>query len=186
MLNLKKKLVITGVMAILALGMLTACTKTNESVNDGNISAEGEDLPEAENSNSGDTENAESADVQNTGAEDGAGEASSGETELMGMIEEVPEDSDDSFIIAKLVTEEVNGVDLIGTDENDTKITVVYSDETNFIKQTIQSGSEEVEEKEGSAADLKENCTVEMKGSYYEGAENVFFATDVKIVEVVS
>ena len=42
-----------------------------------------------------------------------------------------------------------------------------------------------VEETEGSAADLKKDFTVEMKGSYSDEEQNVFFATDVKIVEVV-
>ena len=37
--------------------------------------------------------------------------------------------------------------------------------------------------KEGSAADLQEGFTVEARGSY--GGDNVFFATDVKIVEVI-
>ena len=164
---------------MLALGVLTACTKTDESVDNENVSTEGEDLLETEGTRDGD---AEDTDVQDTGAKDSAGEASSEETELMGMIEEVPEDSDDSFIIAKLVTEQVNGMDLIGTDEEDTRVTVVYNDDTKFIKRTVQSGGEDAEEREGTAADLKENCTVEMKGSYYE--ENVFFAAEVEIVEV--
>ncbi|MEY8524823.1 hypothetical protein AALA90_17595 [Lachnospiraceae bacterium 38-10] len=179
-----RKLTITGIMAILALGVLTACTKTTENVNDGNISAEGEELPDTENTVGGNAENAEDEEGEDIGANDDAGDASSGETELMGMIENVPPDSDDTFIIAKLVVEEVDGMDLVSTDENDTKVTVVYSDETTFIKRTVQSGSENAEEKEGSAADLKENFTVEMKGSY--SGENIFFATEVKIVEVVS
>ena len=185
-----RKLTITGIMAILALGVLTACTKTTENVNDGNISAEGEDLPDTENTEGGNAENAEDEEDEedeegeDIGANDDAGDASSGETELMGMIENVPPDSDDTFIIAKLVVEEVDGMDLVSTDENDTKVTVVYSDETTFIKRTVQSGGENAEEKEGSTADLKENFTVEMKGSY--DGENIFFATEVKIVEVVS
>ena len=179
-----RKLTITGIMAILALGVLTACTKTTENVSEGNISAEGEDLPDTENTEGGNPENAEDEEGEDIRANDDAGDASSGETELMGMIENVPPDSDDTFIIAKLVVEEVDGMDLVSTDENDTKVTVVYSDETTFIKRTVQSGGENAEEKEGSAADLKENFTVEMKGSY--GGENMFFATEVKIVEVVS
>ncbi len=179
-----RKLTITGIMAILALGVLTACTKTTENVSEGNISAEGEDLPDTENTEGGNAENVEDEEGEDIRANDDAGDASSGETELMGMIENVPPDSDDTFIIAKLVVEEVDGMDLVSTDENDTKVTVVYSDETTFIKRTVQSGGENAEEKEGSAADLKENFTVEMKGSY--GGENMFFATEVKIVEVVS
>lgn len=184
-----KKIIITGVMTVLALGALTACMKTEESSNNGESSAMAEDMPQAEGSeeaNSEETEEAKAADAQGADAEAGTGEASSGETELMGMIEEIPKDSDDSFIIAKLVTEEVNGLDLVGTDPDDTKITVVHSMDTKFTKQTLKSGGEDVKEEEGSAADLKENFTVEMKGSYSEEEENVFFATEVKIVEVIS
>ena len=110
---------------MLALGVLTACTKTTENANDGNISAEGEDLPDTENTEGGNAENAEDEEGEGIGANDDAGDASSGETELMGMIENVPPDSDDTFIIAKLVVEEVDGMDLVSTDENDTKVTVV-------------------------------------------------------------
>lgn len=186
-----KKIVITGVMASLALGALTACTKTAESSNDGESSAMAEEMPqdggagEAKASDAQDAGTKDDKDAQSAGAEAGTGEASSGETELMGVIEEIPEDSDDSFIIAKLVTEELNGLDLVGTDPDDTKITVVYSMDTKFTKQTIKNGGEDVKEAEGSAADLKKEFTVEMKGSYHEGEENVFFATDVTIVEVV-
>ncbi len=71
----------------------------------------------------------------------------------------------------------------MGTDPDGTKITIVYSDETNFVKRTVQDGGDSTEEKEGSAADLQEGFTVEARGSY--GGDNVFFATDVKIVEVI-
>lgn len=196
-----EKIIITGVMTVLALGALTACMKTEESSNNGESSAMAEEMPQAEDAEeakSGETEEAKAADAQGAdtkngkdaqekdGGKAGTGEASSGETELMGMIEEIPKDSDDSFIIAKLVTEEVNGLYLVGTDPDDTKITVVYSMDTKFTKQTLKSGGEDVKEEEGSAADLKENFTVEMKGSYSEEEENVFFATEVKIVEVIS
>lgn len=186
-----KKIAITGVMASLALGALTACTKTAESSNDGESSAMAEEMPQdggAEEAKAADAQDADTKDdrdAQGAGAEAGTGEASSGETELMGVIEEIPEDSDDSFIIAKLVTEEVNGLDLVGTDPDDTKITVVYSMDTKFTKQTIKNGGEDVKEAEGSAADLKVDFTVDMKGNYSEEEENVFFATDVTIVEVV-
>lgn len=186
-----KKIIITGVMASLALGALTACTKTAESSNGGESSAMAEEMPkdggagEAKASDAQDADTKDDKDAQGAGAEAGTGEASSGETELMGVIEEIPEDSDDSFIIAKLVTEEVNGLDLVGTDPDDTKITVVYSMDTKFTKQTIKNGGEDVKEAEGSAADLKVDFTVDMKGNYSEEEENVFFATDVTIVEVV-
>ena len=169
-----KKLIITGIAAVTALGVLTACTKMEESSENGESAAAEEGIPPAEG--------AEDKDAQtDSGTDEGD---VSGEAELMGLIEEVPEDSDDSFIIAKLVTEQIDGVDFIGTDPDDTKITVVYSIDTKFTKRTIKNGGEDVKEEEGSAADLKENFTVEMKGSYYE--ENVFFAADVEIVEVVT
>ena len=167
-----KKLIITGIAAVTALGVLTACTKMEESSDNGESAAAEEEIPPAEGAE----------DKEAPAAED-EGDVS-GEAELMGLIEEVPEDSDDSFIIAKLVTEQIDGVDFIGTDPDDTKITVVYSIDTKFTKRTIKNGGEDVKEEEGSAADLKENFTVEMKGSYYE--ENVFFAADVEIVEVVT
>lgn len=169
-----KKLIITGIAAVTALGVLTACTKTVESSNNGESAVAEEETPAAED---------ETAQDAKTDSGTGEGDVS-GETELMGMIEEIPEDSDDSFIIAKLVTEQMDGVDIISTDADDTKITVVYSIDTKFTKRTIKNGGEDVKEEEGSAADLKENFTVEMKGSYYK--EDVFFVTDVKIVEVVS
>lgn len=179
-----KKVIITCVMVTLALAALTACTKKTESLKDAEASESEEDLPQ-DGGKDDETAETEGADGRDAGTEDGSDAAASEETELMGMIENVPEDSDDSFIVAKLVTEEVNGMDLVGVDPDDTKITVVYSDETKFIKQTIRKGGEDVEEKEGSAADLKENFTAEMKGSYSGEEKNVFFATDVKIVEVI-
>lgn len=183
--NLKKKLVITGIAAALALGVLTACTKTTENSGTGEASAAEEELPQDDGAEDKEVEASEADNTAagDAGADGAAGSAPSGETELMGLIESIPEDSDDSFIVAKLVTQEVNGVDLLGTDPDDTKVTVVYSTDTKFVKQTIKNGGEDTEEREGSAADLSENFTVEMKGSYHE--ENVFFATEIRIVEVI-
>lgn len=179
--NLMKKLVIAGIAATLALGVLTACTKTTENIGTGGASAAEEELSRDDGA---EDKEVEASEADNTAVGDtGAGGAPSGETELMGLIESIPEDSDDSFIVAKLVTQEVNGVDLLGTDPDDTKVTVVYSTDTKFVKQTIKNGGEDTEEREGSAADLSENFTVEMKGSYHE--ENVFFATEIRVVEVI-
>lgn len=160
--NIKKKLIIAGTVAVTALGALTACTKITEKT-ESEESVVAEDLPQSEG-----------GEVISLGEE----------TQLNGMIERIPPDSDDSFIITKLVTEQINGVDIIGTDPDDTKITVVYSDDTVFVKQTIRDSGENVEETEGSVSDLREGFTVEMKGTYYN--ETVFFVTDVKIVEVIS
>lgn len=183
--SIKKKLIIAVLAAVTVLGALTACTKVTEKTEDGENTREelsqeddagGDVIPEVEDKDT-DTKDAASGD---------SGEAAvpGEETQLNGMVEKIPPDSDDSFIIAKLVTEQINGVDIIGTDPDDTKITVVYSDDTVFVKQTIRDGGENVEETEGSVSDLREGFTVEMKGTYYK--ETVFFVTDVKIVEVIS
>lgn len=188
--SITKKWIIAGAAAVTMLGVLTACTKTVEKTDDTEIaeelpqaeSADGREMPQPEDADGSRAQTAGSA--QNT--EDSGGAADAGEeTELDGRIEEVPEDSDDSFIITKLVTEEIDGVSLISDDPDGTKITVVYSMDTRFVKHTVRDGGENVEETEGSAADLKKDFTVEMKGSYSDEEQNVFFATDVKIVEVV-
>lgn len=190
--SITKKWIIAGAAAATMLGVLTACTKTVEKTDDTEIaeelpqaeSADGREMPQPEDADGSGAQTAGSGSAQNT--EDSGGAADAGEeTELDGRIEEVPEDSDDSFIITKLVTEEIDGVSLISDDPDGTKITVVYSMDTRFVKHTVRDGGENVEETEGSAADLKKDFTVEMKGSYSDEEQNVFFATDVKIVEVV-
>lgn len=179
--SITKKWIIAGAAAVTMLGVLTACTKTVEKTDDTEVA---EELPQPESADGSEAQTAGSGSAQNT--EDSGGAADAGEeTELDGRIEEVPEDSDDSFIITKLVTEEIDGVSLISDDPDGTKITVVYSMDTRFVKHTVRDGGENVEETEGSAADLKKDFTVEMKGSYSDEEQNVFFATDVKIVEVV-
>ena len=176
--NITKKWIIITVAAVTAFGVLTACTKTTEKKDD---TEEAEDVAQSEDTDSEGAQTAEDTDMQEAGPESGSENADSGEaTELNGLIAEVP---DDSFIIEKLVVEQENGVDIMGTDPDGTKITIVYSDETNFVKRTVQDGGDSTEEKEGSAADLQEGFTVEARGSY--GGDNVFFATDVKIVEVI-
>lgn len=188
---IKKKLTIAGVAVVTVLTLLTACTGNTEKSESGEEVEEELSKPESTGSEetagdagSKEVPETEDADAQNADSKGSNTEGSVGEeTEVNGMIEKAPEDGDNSFVIAKLVTEQINGVDIIGTDENDTKITVVYSDDTVFVKQTVRGSGENAEETEGSAADLKEGFTVEMKGSY--DSENVFLATDVKIVEVI-
>lgn len=190
--SITKKWIIAGAAAVIALGVLTACTKTVEKTEDAEAAEElpqpestgGQETPQPKDADGSEVQTAEGGSAQNTGDSGGAAVAGE-ETELNGRIEEVPEDSDDSFIITRLVTEEVNGVSLISDDPDGTKITVVYSMDTRFVKSTIRDGGENVEETEGSAADLKKDFTVEMKGSYSDEEQNVFFATDVKIVEVI-
>lgn len=182
MCGIKKKLIIAGTVVMTALGVLTGCTKITEKPDDGEIA--GEELPQSEGTEDEEIPEVKDADTQETVSEGSGEEISSGEeTRLNGIIEKIPKDSDDSFIIAKLVTEQIEGVDIIGTDPDDTKITAVYNTDTVFVKQTIRDGGENVEETEGSASDLKEGFTVEMKGTYYN--ENVFFVAEVKIVEVI-
>lgn len=153
--NTTKRWIIAGVAVVTALGVLTACTKVTEKKED---AEETEELPPAD-------------------------ETPAGETELEGRIEEIPEDSDDSFLIAKLVKEEAGDMTEIGDDPDGTKITVVYSMDTKFVKQTWGSGKEDREEAEGSAADLRKDLLVEMTGSYYD--EKTFFATEIRVVEIV-
>lgn len=177
-----KRWIIAGAAAVMALGVLTACTKVTEKKEDAEAAAQAESSSDESEGN--ETQKADDADAQDAGGEDGTGAASGEEMKLEGRIEKIPEDSDDSFIIAKLVTEEGNGVSEIGDDPDGEKITVVHSIDTRFVKQTIQDGGAKSEEKEGTDADLQEGFLVEVKGSY--NGESVFFASEIKIIEVVS
>lgn len=176
-----KRWLIAGAAAVMALGVLTACTRVTEKKEDAEA-AQAEPLPEE--SEGKEAKGTGDADAQDAGGEGGAGAASGGEVKLEGRIEKIPEDSDDSFIMAKLVTEEGNGVSEIGDDPDGEKITIVHSIDTRFVKQTIQDGGAKSEEKEGTDADLLEGFLVEVIGSY--NGESVFFASEVKIIEVVS
>lgn len=95
----------------------------------------------------------------------------------------VTEKKDDAETNEESLPEDGGGVSEIGDDPDGTKITVVYSMDTEFVKQTLRDGGANSEEREGSAADLKKDCIVKLTGSYYD--ENIFFATDVKIVEII-
>lgn len=172
--NTTKRWIIAGVAVVAALGMLTACTKITEKKEDAEEAAD--ELPPSD-----EAENDEK--TSDTGEGDGESVLPGEETALEGRIEEIPEDSDDSFLIAKLVKEEADGMTEIGDDPDGTKITVVYSMDTKFVKQTWGSGVEDREETEGSAADLRKDLLVEMTGSYYD--EKTFFATEIRVVEIV-
>lgn len=176
-----KKWLIAGAAAVVALGLLTACMKVTEKKED--TQAAEEETPQPEDAAGGDAQTAKDADAQETESEDGGSVPLGEEMNLDGRIVEIPEDSDDSFIIAKLVKEEADGVSEIGDDPDGTKITVVYSMDTKFVKQTLRDGGVNSEEREGSADDLKKDLMVKLTGSYYD--ENTFFVTDVKIVEVI-
>lgn len=179
--SITKKIIIMGAAAVVALGVLTACTKTTEKTDDTEVQTE-----EADDRGESQEEAPESGDADEQGAagkDGGEGNLSGEEVELEGRITEVPEDSDDSFIITKLETEEENGVSMIADDPDGKKITVVYGMDTRFVKQTVRNGGEDTEETEGSEADLRKDLLVEMKGSYYD--ENTFFVTEVTIVEVL-
>lgn len=176
-----KKWLIAGAAAVMALGLLTACMKVTEKKED--TQAAEEETPQPEDAAGGDAQTAKDADAQETESEDGGSVPLGEEMKLDGRIVEIPEDSDDSFIIAKLVKEEADGVSEIGDDPDGTKITVVYSTDTKFVKQTLRDGGVNSEEREGSEDDLKKDLMVKLTGSYYD--ENTFFVTDVKIVEVI-
>lgn len=179
--SITKKIIIMGAASVVALGVLTACTKTTEKTDDTEAQTEEADdqgEPQEESPESGDADEQDAA-----GKDGGEGDPSGEEVELEGRITEVPEDSDDSFIITKLETEEENGVSMIADDPDGKKITVVYSIDTSFVKQTVRNGGEDTEEAEGSEADLRKDLLVEMKGSYHD--ENTFFVTEVTIVEVL-
>lgn len=170
--NIMKKLIIAGAAAALTLGMLTACTKMTEKRDDGEQAKE--EL--SQSAGAEDMREEEDAGMENGASGDGGAAAAGEEAQLNGVIEKIPPDSDDHFMITKLAAGQGDG--------GDTKLTVVYSADTVFVKWTVRDDGDNVEETEGSAADLREGFTVEMKGSYYD--ETVFFATDVKIVEEAS
>lgn len=179
----------------MALGMLTACTKTTEKTESGEPIV-AEDLPVPEVMNNG-----EEPKVGNeqTPEEDG------GETipdsaqkdgdrkfhyinedkDLYGDICEVEEGR---FTVTEIYIEKAeNGGEIMasvapGAEGESPTITVVYDENTKFIKQKIWDGGANHEEREGSVADLQKGLTAEMNGSY---EEDVFHATEILIVEVV-
>lgn len=176
--NVRKRLIITGIIIAMGLG-LTGCTKTDESTGDTEApTVEAEDLPAAKDPGDGKAsgKNSDISSLHNIPDTEG---------NLYGDIYEIGEKQ---FTVTEVFTDtledggEVMVAKAPGAEEESTKITVVYDENTAFEKKKIWDGGASHEEKEGSAADLQKGFTAEMWGSY-EG--DVFHATAIRIVEVI-
>lgn len=193
--SITKKWTIAGAAAVMALGMLTACTKTTEKTESGEPVV-AEDLPVPEVMNNG--EKPKAVDEQTPAGQGGETVPDSAQKDgdrkfhyinedkdLYGDIQEVGEGK---FTVTKIYVEKSeNGGEVMtsaapGAEEESPTITVAYDENTKFIKQKIWDGGARHEEREGSAADLQKGLTAEMNGSY-EG--DVFYAAEILIVEVI-
>lgn len=193
---IRKRLIITGVIVIMGLG-LTGCTKTDEGTENGGSVVEAEDLPGTESPEdvepqAKDTESGENSAAEDTDKEGGQDADISSlsyipdtEGDLYGSICEIGEKQ---FTVTEIYVDTVEGggqtmvEEAPGAEGESPKITVVYDENTAFEKKKIWNGGADHEEKEGSAADLQKGLTTEMWGSY-EG--DVFHATAIRIVEVI-
>lgn len=196
-----KRWLIAGAAAVMALGVLTACTKVTEKKED-KEPATAEDLPVAETLKNGEEPEADDADAQGTEPEKSTDAEENGELpasadggdtfhyinedkDLYGDIWEVGEGQ---FSVTEIYVEtEEGGGEIMAMQSEETageapKITVVYDENTKFVRQTIRDGGASHEEREGTAADLKKGLTAEMNGSW-EG--DVFHAAEILIVEVI-
>lgn len=199
----RKWIFITTVMMTMLLGIAGCGKNTEDGDGAGTSGVIAEDLPEAENGTDEETSGAE--DEKTSGAEDVdmagtdlAGDALPASAEkaakphyinegkdLYGDIWEVEEGR---FKVTEIYHEETEdgGEVSVGVSEEaageEPKITVVYDENTTFVKQKIWDGGANHEEKEGTAEDLEKGLSAQMKGSY-EG--DVFHATEILIVEVV-
>lgn len=199
--NMRKILIITGVIIAVGLG-LAGCTKTEQETEEADASVvEAEDLPQAEtpegnpvngedpaaeDTNEKGGQNADSADNSQKDADfSSLRNIPDTDADLCGDIYEI---GDKQFTVTEIFTDTVEGGGEVmvmgapGTEAESPKITVVYDENTVFEKQKIWDGGASHEEREGSAADLQKGFTAEMWGSY-EG--DVFHATAIKVVEVV-
>lgn len=197
--SITKKFIKTGAAAVIALGVLTACTKTAEKTDDteprtaedadqaGNSEVAAEELPVFKDVNDREEPKTEEEDAQaSAGEETDALHYINEGRDLYGDIWEVGENQFTVIEIYREETEEGGGIMAApadGTDEQEEaqKITVAYDENTKFVKQKIWDGGAGHEEKEATAADLKKGLTAEMNGNY-EG--DVFHATEILIVEV--
>ena len=199
--NMRKILIITGVIMVVGLG-LAGCTKTEQETEEADASVvEAEDLPQAEtpegnpvngedpaaeDTNEKGGQNADSADNSQKDADfSSLRNIPDTDADLCGDIYEI---GDKQFTVTEIFTDTVeDGGEIMvmgapGTEAESPKITVVYDENTVFEKQKIWDGGASHEEREGSAADLQKGFTAEMWGSY-EG--DVFHATAIKVVEVI-
>lgn len=199
--NMRKILIITGVIMAVGLG-LAGCTKTEQGTEEADASVvEAEDLPQAETPE-GNPANGEDPAAEDTNEEGGQNADSADnsqkdadfsslrnipdtDADLCGDIYEI---GDKQFTMTEIFTDTVEGGGEVmvmgapGTEAESPKITVVYDENTVFEKQKIWDGGASHEEREGSAADLQKGFTAEMWGSY-EG--DVFHATAIKVIEVI-
>ncbi len=199
-----KRFIITAAMVcVVGLG-LTGCMGAEKA--DNSTQEQGEEIPGNDNMAGEDAgnepENADVPDAESNSKEQelpesdsGTGEDAgnkaenadapvSGQTELSGDICEI---GDMQFTVSEItITEDEEGVETMvsAAPGNDSAklITVVYDENTVFTKRTIWDMGARYEDKEAASADLEENLTAEMKGSY-EGEK--FHASEVRIVEVV-
>lgn len=155
------------------------------------VSAEAENPEESEEKNeSPKTKPQETEDGAEEESEEERSEKDSQETSDMqeeSLLGDIREIGDGQFRVVEAITGETEDggktmiVAAAGAEVTDLK-TVVYDENTVFTFQTIWDGGARHEEREGSADDLAEELTVDMKG-FYE--KEVFHATKIQIVKVV-
>lgn len=178
--SVMKKMILVAATAVIATAILTACAKTTEQTEDHAAGAEAQDTQ---------------APAQEEGGNGPASRADGGEGSAFHYINEgkdlygdIVEIGENQFSVTEIYMETGdNGGEIMtsiasGMEEEASKITVTYDEDTKFVKQKIWDGGAGHEEKEGTAADLKKGFTAEMNGSY-EG--DVFHATEILIVEVI-
>ena len=198
--SVMKKMILVAATAVIAMAILTACAKTTEQTEDHAAGAEAQDTqaPAQEEGGNGPASRADGGENEPvSGEKDGEnGQASEGGEDsafryinegkdLYGDIVEIGENQ---FSVTEIYMETGDdGAEIMtsiasGMEEEASKITVTYDEDTKFVKQKIWDGGAGHEEKEGTAADLEKGFTAEMNGSY-EG--DVFHATEILIVEVI-
>lgn len=203
----RKKRIFIIIVMIAVLAGTAGCGKKEENADQaGSSLVEAEELQAPEERDNGDEpEEADNKEEPETGAADAQtpeqdskedGSASeAGEDRKFHYINEdkdlygdICEIGDMQFTVTEIymATGENGGEVMVGAapgaEEESSKITVVYDENTTFVKQKIWDGGANHEEREGTAADIKKGLTAEMNGSY-EG--DVFHATEILIVEVI-
>ena len=207
MYGFKKRGFIIASVIIMTLSGIAGCGKDAEDADSsGIVPIEGEDLDEVNQAGGKDANgNADAANANQSNKDASNGDTSSADVlgtdaegdsanhfhyinegkDLYGDICEV---GDMQFTVTEIYMETGdNGAEIMTSTAPEVageapKITVVYDENTKFVKQKIWDGGANHEEKEGSAADLKKGFTAEMNGSY-EG--DVFHAAAILIVEVI-
>lgn len=149
------------------------------------VDAAGETVqPDAENGNSeSDTPENEQPDEENDGrAEQDQETQSVGSAELSGNVYSLGQDS---FVVSKQETWEEDGASLAvgvapGYEKEEDLATVYVSENCRYQYKTVKNGGinpEDVSEREGSFADLRERILVVMKGSWQD--DNSFRADSI-------